>query len=51
MHPDLSPHLHTEECNNLIRELQQCHEQKKFTKFLGACNEANSKLLRCLKNE
>ncbi|XP_013781595.1 COX assembly mitochondrial protein 2 homolog [Limulus polyphemus] len=51
MHPDLSPHLHTEECNNLIRKLKKCHEENKWKKFVGFCNELDSDVLRCLRKE
>lgn len=51
MHPDLSPHLHSEECVILIQKLQKCHENNKIGKFFGACNEIDYLLTLCLKNE
>ncbi|XP_076055864.1 protein Abitram-like isoform X3 [Oratosquilla oratoria] len=51
MHPDLSKHLHSEECNRLIERLNVCHEENKFRKFLGACNDIDRELNQCLKQE
>lgn len=51
MHPDLSDHLHTPECNELINKLKECHATNKFGKFIGQCNEIDSELNKCLKNE
>ena len=35
MHPDLSFHLHTEECNILIMKLNECHEKVSFSKQIN----------------
>lgn len=51
MHPDLSPSNHSPECNLLIDALKNCHQQHKFRKFVGFCNEANDAMLKCLKQE
>jgi len=51
MHPDLSPHLHTPECNKLIESLKACHAENIFGKFIGRCNEIDSELWKCLKRE
>jgi len=51
MHPDLSPHLHLEECNILIAKLKDCHNENKFAKFMGACNDIDKAVNKCLKKE
>uniref|UniRef100_A0A8C5R6G1 COX assembly mitochondrial protein n=1 Tax=Leptobrachium leishanense TaxID=445787 RepID=A0A8C5R6G1_9ANUR len=51
MHPDLSPHLHTEECNVLINLLKLCHQDNKFLKYFGQCNDIDKDMLKCLRKE
>lgn len=51
MHPDLSPHLHSEECNQLIRKLQECHEENRVGRVFGVCNALDASVLKCLRKE
>ncbi|KAG8563135.1 hypothetical protein GDO81_015953 [Engystomops pustulosus] len=48
---DLSPHLHTEECNVIINLLKQCHLDNKFLKYFGQCNEIDREMRKCLRKE
>ncbi|KAI8790924.1 Respiratory chain complex assembly or maintenance protein [Biomphalaria glabrata] len=51
MHPDLSPHLHTPECNELIAALKNCHADNPYKKFMGVCNDFDRAVTKCLNDE
>jgi len=48
----LDEHLHTEECNIIIRQLKRCHEETSlFKQFLGECNKLDWAMRDCTKKE
>jgi len=53
MHGPLDAHLHTEECNEIIKKLQECHEQnskwKQFT--MHTCDALDTLMRKCTKAE
>jgi len=34
-----------------MEDLEQCHKEKTFAKFIGACNHAKSALDKCLSDQ
>ena len=53
MHEDLSLHLHTDKCNELILALAECNaRQSKFQQaFNLACNKPYHRMIECLHND
>ncbi|KAK0421406.1 hypothetical protein QR680_015219 [Steinernema hermaphroditum] len=51
MLPDLSPHLHTAECNFLVELMRRCQEQQTLGKMFGACNYWDEAVWQCTKQE
>ncbi|VDL68795.1 unnamed protein product [Nippostrongylus brasiliensis] len=51
MLPDLSPHLHTRECNLLIEFLKRCNQEKTIGKFFGQCSYWDEAVWQCTKKE
>ena len=52
MHTPLHPHLHTEECNKIIKKLLDCHaDTYKVQQLFGICNDLDVQMRKCTKNE
>eukprot|EP00126_Sphaerothecum_destruens_P009741 Sdes_comp20576_c0_seq1m15480 len=51
MHPPLDLHLHSEECQVIIKEFTACHEANFYNRFIGACNKLRNKVDKCLYKE
>ena len=51
MHTDLSPQLHTDQCNELIKLFQQCNLEHPVRKYFGFCQYLSYDMVKCLKQE
>ncbi|KAI9145776.1 hypothetical protein BKA69DRAFT_1049551 [Paraphysoderma sedebokerense] len=47
MHPDLESYT-LKDCEDIIQQLQKCHETAGLKKYLGWCNSVKYELNRCL---
>ena len=50
MHSPLVPHLH-QQCEQFITALQKCHEEHKWGKLMGKCNQAKEELNKCFRKD
>ena len=51
MHPSLQLHLHSDECQRVIKALLACHQAHPARRYVGACNQLKLALNRCLQDE
>ena len=53
MHSPLDAHLHTAECNEIIKKLVECHKVNgKWKQWaLGTCEDLDTQMRRCTKEE
>ena len=51
MHQDLSPHLHTEECNTIIEAHKKCQKDHPWGRIVGFCDRLDTAMSNCLRNE
>lgn len=52
MHGALDPHLHTDDCNAIIRALQECQAStNKISQLFGVCNDLDMAMRKCTKQE
>uniref|UniRef100_A0AC34R354 COX assembly mitochondrial protein n=1 Tax=Panagrolaimus sp. JU765 TaxID=591449 RepID=A0AC34R354_9BILA len=47
MLPDLSPHLHTEECNKLVEIMRRCFDEHPLKRYFGACSIWDEAVWQC----
>ncbi|BBN13427.1 hypothetical protein Mp_6g03370 [Marchantia polymorpha subsp. ruderalis] len=50
MHPPLTLHKHPD-CQEIITQFKQCHDDHPYTKFFGVCTDLKIQLDKCFKAE
>uniref|UniRef100_A0A7E5A1F5 COX assembly mitochondrial protein n=1 Tax=Panagrellus redivivus TaxID=6233 RepID=A0A7E5A1F5_PANRE len=51
MQPDLSPHLHTVECNKLVELMYRCFDEHPIKRYIGECSFWDEAVWQCTKKE